>query len=274
MISHDQEFYIGWLPSAPNGISRHIRRAVWVAGILLIILAGVVVLFQRGFDTSTFEFGTPTEVSGVLVLRPVPLLQVYRGQDIQDQPIYQHILLVGAGKHGVRDLLHAFEAKTGKSPEGMELHLKGFLIYYDGKTLLEIEDVSDLKAIGPGEIHQPAVVGSRGMITGEITDPKCLFGVMKPGSGKPHRSCSARCIAGGIPPVLKTLMADGTIQFYLLEGADPDVLASQVIPYAGDEVAICGEISSIGEWKVLRPDPARTIQLVRRGPMEATAICR
>ena len=40
-------------------------------------------------------------------------------------------------------------------------------------------------------------------VKGEIVDPKCFFGVMKPGEGKPHKDCAIRCILGGIPPVLK-----------------------------------------------------------------------
>ena len=49
----------------------------------------------------------------------------------------------------------------------------------------------------------PSVWRSAGVQTlfGEITDPKCYLGAMKPGTGLTHRGCAALCISGGIPPL-------------------------------------------------------------------------
>ena len=57
-------------------------------------------------------------------------------------------------------------------------------------------------------------------IKGEIIDPKCYFGVMKPGEGKPHRDCAIRCILGGISPMLAVKNEKGEANYYLLASSD------------------------------------------------------
>jgi hypothetical protein len=53
-------------------------------------------------------------------------------------------------------------------------------------------------------------------INGEIIDPKCYFGVMKPGKGKPQCDCAIRCILGGITPMLVVKNEQGDANYYLL----------------------------------------------------------
>ena len=45
----------------------------------------------------------------------------------------------------------------------------------------------------------PQVLADNVTLKGEIIDPKCYLGAMKPGGGKTHKACAMRCIAGGIP---------------------------------------------------------------------------
>jgi len=93
-------------------------------------------------------------------------------------------------------------------------------------------------------------------LTGEIVDTKCHFGVMQPGSGKVHRACAARCIAGGIPPGLLVRDADGSIRTVLLAGADGRELHGEVLPYVAEPVRIRGTLVHSAGLLVLRADPS------------------
>ena len=87
--------------------------------------------------------------------------------------------------------------------------------------------------------------------TGEIVDTKCYLGVMNPGEGKVHRSCAARCISGGVTPAL----AVGG-RLLILVGADDHALSSEILPFAGERVAVAGEWIEAGGIEVLRASPA------------------
>lgn len=265
-MQDSQEFYIGWQDEAPAGFAKQVRRFVLTLTLVAAAAAALVVIFQNGFATSTFELGKITELEGVLVKEPAPFLRIYRGRDALGKPVFQHILLVGKGKHGA---LQAME-KMGSGAAGLfgkPVKLKGSLIYHDGRTLLELSaDPADIREVRQEET--PPFPESEslksGIFIGEFTDPKCLFGVMKPGFGKPHRSCAARCIAGGIPPVFKTVSSSGETQYYLLVGAEGEPVNDEILPYVADQAVICGEAKRFGDWLVLYKDSGKDIARIPR----------
>lgn len=269
-----QEFYIGWQPQAPTSFRRRVRGAVFLISLLVVCIGIAGVANQSGFSSSAFEYGQATEITGELITTPAPFVRVFRGEDFRGDSVFQYILLVGAGKHGVNDILLKAERSKGKSLAGSIVHVKGFLIYHDGKTLMEVEEMKDIQDIGKAGSSIILEPHARGTIIGEITDPKCLFGVMKPGYGKPHRSCAARCIAGGIPPVLKVVSTTGDTQYFILDSGKPESIGQEVLPFVGDQVAICGDLIRMGEWMILRKSSGREIQLVTEGPMDPVSGCR
>jgi hypothetical protein len=275
MNNKTDSFYIGWQPEAPDSFTGMIR--LFILGTLTVatLVCVLIVLNQQGFATSTFEFGEPTEIVGVMTKSPAPFVQIFRGKDLGGESHFQHILLVAPGKHGVRELLQSREAELGHSLEGKMVSVKGYLIYHDGKTLMEVEEMDDVTEQGT-PTTSPGLPSRQGQATliGEITDPKCLFGVMKPGSNKPHRSCAARCIAGGIPPVLKTVSADGYVSYYILTGEDGKSINTEVLPYVGDQVILCGEIRKMGEWAILYKESAKKIALLSDDAVADLAMCR
>ncbi len=275
MKTEGSEFYIGWQPEAPDGISRRVRHFILTVCIIVPVVGALLVLNQVGFADSSFEYGQPTALSGALVKTPAPFLQVFRGKDLNGKPVYQNILLVSPGKHGVGEQLAAFEQKMGRSLEGTIVKLKGNLIYHDGKTLMEVEDCLEMLADnkGVGLENPPKLLGG-GAFIGEITDPKCLFGAMKPGYGKPHRSCAARCIAGGIPPVLKTLSTNGKVRYYLLAGEDGGALNEEVLPFVGDQVVVCGSVKKMGDWLVIFKDAGKPLGLAPEGLELGVPMCK
>ncbi len=76
-----------------------------------------------------------------------------------------------------------------------------------------------------------------------------------PGSGKSHRSCAARCIASGAPPLLWVRDAGGRDLYLLLLGADGRTLGAEILPYVAESVAITGEVLRYDGLLVLRAEP-------------------
>ena len=89
---------------------------------------------------------------------------------------------------------------------------------------------------------------------GEIVDPKCYFGVMKPGYGKIHRSCAALCIAGGIPPVLVSSESNSVSDYFLLTDVKGNPIHKDILPYIGQPSIMSGMAEKLGDWHIIRID--------------------
>ncbi len=245
------EFYIGYNPKAPPGIGKHVKRVVILLGVLVLLLAWVLASQQRGFAGSTYEYAEETTISGFLSDYPVPSIHYYQNVKLDQMPVLQTIPLVKFGKIGGQEL-----AKLWKQNLGTWVSVKGHLIYYDGKALLEVNDPQSMQpAVRPAgigewsEISPANVQYEQTKFVGEIVDAKCYFGVMKPGFGKPHRSCAIRCISGGIPAVLKVRDKLDRVNYHLMimkEGTAKD-LAARI----GETVEVNGFLQQSGDWSVL-----------------------
>jgi hypothetical protein len=271
----NDEFYIGYLPEAPGSFAKTVRRFIVFVFVLAGVVAFVLVNNQKGFRNSTFELGQLTEVQGILSSDPVPMLKVPAGTGVDGQPNYKSFMLIGFGKFGAEATLTAMEASTGETLEGKLLTLEGTLIYYNGKTLLELTNSeAALKKVddAPQLISQQKNLGTQSF-RGEIADPKCFFGVMKPGEGKPHRSCAIRCISGGIPPVFKTSTADGLEQYFILTGLNGEKINQAVLNQVGKAVEVSGKVEQIDDWLVLRIDPEKNIQATHPELLGSIQMC-
>lgn len=263
-----EEFYIGWQAEAPPTFAKMVRRFVVGLCALVPAVAILIAIFQNGFSNGTFEFGKTTELEGIFYEKPFPFLAVENGKDAAGNPVFQKILLVGKGKFGFQKV-----EGGGLRVEGQKIKVSGFLIYSDGKTALEVESIENQE---PTTNNQQLTTNNQQLgeatLRGEITDPKCLFGVMNPGQGKPHRDCAVRCIAGGIPPVLKVANAEGETEYYLLADPNGEPLNNRILEYIGDGVQLCGRLEQDGDWLVLYADPA-TIRRVNKGALNAGVMC-
>ena len=269
------EFYIGYLPKASNSYKKKIRLFIGVLMIAIPALAYILVGNQNGFPTSTFELGKLTTLEGVLTTEPVPMLKILHGRDHQGAPVYQSVLLIGFGKFGAENAIEAMEKAEGKTLEGYRVKLEGTLIYHDGKTLLELtKDAAALKEVG--EIarsqFQNEIIGQH-TFEGEIMDSKCFFGVMKPGEGKPHRSCAIRCISGGNPPVLRTTSEQGQTQYFIVLGDVGEPINRQILPYVGMPVELKGNVIRYDDWYVLRTDMDNDIRKLGFMLSSGTPLC-
>lgn len=249
------EFYIGWMAAAPDGFAKHVRRVVVALVILVIAVAILLGLRQRKFSTASFEFGQLTEVKGVFQQFPVPSLKVISKQDVSGHTSFITMPLVGYGKFGADGVIAELEKEKNMLLAGKEITLKGTLLYSDGKTLLQIDkndnplvrvNSIDTKINVP-EIKELGTV----RLTGEVLDPKCYFGVMKPGHGKPHRDCAIRCIAGGMSPVFWVRNERGEAHYYLLLDENGKKLNEELKDHIAEPVSLEARAVQYDDWIIL-----------------------
>jgi hypothetical protein len=232
----NDDFYVGYQPRAPRGLGLFVRGAAVGVG-LLAALIGLVLLYGQGpFDRGTFAYLDYRSYSGVLRLGPYPRIDGY--------------WLVGPGKHG------ADAADLGG--EGAQLRMKGALIENGADRMLEVLPGSIER--GPAGAVTADVELGRAILTGEIVDTKCYFGVMKPGRGKVHRACAARCLSGGIPAGLLVRDAEGTARVVMLAGRDGRAVSREAARLAGDRVTVAGALVRSGDSLILKSEPREYVR--------------
>ncbi len=252
----DEEFYIGWQPAAPKGFAAWIKKYLFVLLPVIIILGVLLALSQKKFGAGNFEFGTLTEVKGIYFNKPVANIKVVNGKDIWGNENFITVPLIGYGKHGADGTIADIEKEKNISPDGKEVTLKGTLLYNDGKLLMQI-DANDTPFVKIDTVNIPPDLFTEqknlGMLDlkGEIVDPKCFFGVMKPGEGKPHKDCAVRCILGGIPPVLKVTGENGNQNYYLIVGPNGEKMNEAVQDFVACPVELHAKAVQYGDWVVL-----------------------
>jgi hypothetical protein len=252
---NNAEFYIGWMPKAPASFAKQIKRGLLILFAAALLISAVLASFQKKFSTANFEFGKLTEVKGIYNSAPVPMIKVITGKDIWGNTSYLTIPLVGYGKQGAATAIMQLEKEKNISFNNKKLTLKGTLLYSDGKTLLQInKDDNPVimvgKDAGPSLLLTQKDLGVQ-KIKGEIIDPKCYFGVMKPGEGKVHRDCAIRCILGGIPPVLKVMNEKGEKNYYLLVGPNGEKMNEAVQDYVAEPVEVQARAVQQDDWVIL-----------------------
>lgn len=248
----DDDFYVGYLPTAPRSVAMFVTASVLC---ILAISFGVGFLMaslQAPFDPGSFEFGKPQKVEGALYEHPYPVL-VRPHLSGEDSPAPPVLLLTGAGKHGA-----AFEPSEG--PEGRAVRVDGSLVLCEDRMLLSLENRNGNLVVARSTGDEPG--GRRTMerlrsvsLTGEIVDSKCYLGVMKPGRGKTHRGCAARCLSGGIPPLLLIETDAGERASYLLLDERGEPLPRELLlEWVGQPVAIDGTLARQDDALLLLAD--------------------
>lgn len=252
---NNSDFYIGWQAQAPASITRHIKRVIGLLFAFMIVIGLLLARNQKKFSTANFEFGSLTEVTGFYFNKPVPSIKAENGTDRFGNKTYVTIPLVGFGKFGAEGVMDMLEKEQGTSLNQKELTLKGTLLYNDGKLLMQI-DANDKPLISTGKMADIASIPVQKEIgtiklRGEIVDPKCFFGVMKPGEGKVHKDCAIRCILGGIPPVVRVQNEKGEANYYLLVGPHGEKMNEAVKELVAEPVEIEARAVQQGDWIIL-----------------------
>ena len=250
-----KEFYIGWMPQAPDTYSKHVKKVVITLVFLVTIVATVLSLQQRKFSTSSFEFGQLTQITGIYQSFPVPAIRVASRGDRFGHKTYLTIPLVGYGKFGAEGVIGQLEKQHTTRLDGQRVTIAGTLLYSDGKTFLQI-DGHDKPLLSLGKVDEdntPHTIKELGtmVLTGEILDPKCYFGVMKPGQGKPHRDCAIRCIAGGISPVFLVKDGRGATAYYLILDENGNKMNNVLKDHVAEPVSLRAKAVQYDDWIIL-----------------------
>jgi len=248
------EFYIGWMANAPKSFAKFIKKYLVALLPVVIALAGLLALSK--FAAGNFEFGQLTELKGIYFNSPVPCIKVINGKDIWGNVSYMTIPLIGYGKHGADGIITDIEKEKNISLNQKEVTLKGTLLYNDGKTLMQIDKNDNplikisTAVISPEFLPKKKDLGIQTM-KGEIVDPKCFFGVMKPGEGKPHKDCAIRCILGGMPPVLVVRNEKDEANYYLIVGANGEKMNEAVKDFVAEPVSVEAKLVQYDDWIVM-----------------------
>ncbi len=239
----NDEFYIGYLPSAPPGLARRAKRVV----LTLIFLGASSVVWlaasQAARPAGTFEFGTVRTFEGVLIERPIPMLRVSPPEGLEGEA--SPLVLVGFGKGGLPEF--------ARGHHGAQVRFRGTLVIQGANAMIELNDPESFEVITPAAAGDPTgeILSLNVTVTGELVDTKCYFGVMRPATGKVHRACAVRCLSGGVPPGLLVRDDIGGSAVFLLAGTDGAPLDYDV-EWAALAVTARGALELHGELPVLR----------------------
>ena len=248
------EFYVGYLP-AP---SRTVRFQRIVVPVLLLAcgVAGIIAIRNhKSPGTGTWNLEEVIEIEGVVDTQPYAMIRVAATEPSQP---FQTILLVSEGKFGARDRAAPYR--------GQAVRIRGTILSREGRRLVELISADDaimpLSDAALANLKRPiAGVIESVTLKGEIIDPKCYFGAMKPGEGKAHKECATLCISGGIPPMFLTRNSAGDAQFYLLADQNGNAVGNGILPYVADAVQIPGTVERLGDILVFKIDPQQIQRL-------------
>lgn len=240
-----KRIYVGYLP-APREHRDTIHLVFPILLVLLGIIASLAALAQRSPGNAVWHEGTQSW-TGTILADPQPMLIVSEptGPSV--------ILLVAEGKHGIRDRVTPFDRTLAI--------IRGTLLERDGRRMIEVASAPESMAsmttnpdTSPRVIPTPRSLGSI-TVTGEVIDPKCFLGAMKPGEGKAHRACAILCIEGGIPPMLLARDAAGTPTYYLLTDAQGHAATIDTVrDFVGMPTTITGTLEQLADLHVLRTE--------------------
>ncbi|BDD04722.1 hypothetical protein [Aureibacter tunicatorum] len=243
MKKENEEFFIGWNGKLGSSTKKVLKRTLGLFAITWLVFVMIFTLATTKAINSEFELYNRIYISGVFHSSPAPMLKV------KNSGLFENILLVGFGKHGFEKLNSEISEEFG-GLEGKHMSLYGNLIYYNGKTVFQVLDHNP-QDVYKDQYFKPINAELLGETTleGEIIDPKCYFGVMKPGRGRIHRSCAVRCLSGGIPPVFLIRTEIGNEQYYLLHLEQMKL--EDFIPLVGKQIQLKGMVEQYEDWLVL-----------------------
>jgi hypothetical protein len=116
-----------------------------------------------------------------------------------------------------------------------------------------------IEVAGNAPAPPPAVEHESVILRGEIIDPKCFLGAMKPGDGKTHKACATLCLEGGIPPMFVERTGASSIRYHLLVGPDGTALTGEalaaILPFVADDVVLSGTRYRRGDLDFLEIQP-------------------
>ncbi|MFT6337229.1 MAG: hypothetical protein ACI86M_003064 [Saprospiraceae bacterium] len=259
-MKKNDEFYVSYIDGSLGAKTKRTLKRFAISVVAFIAIGALVFSFaQNPFKNSSFELTSSTKITGTYHESPYPMLRV----DLAGNE-FKNILLLGFGKSSANPFLERLKSEV-KDLNGKTISIEGNLIFYNGKTLIQITNNEKVTLESETIKSLPNKEQISTMtLEGEIIDPKCYFGVMKPGRGKIHRSCAVRCISGGIPPVLVTTDDNNISKYYLLTDLKGEPINKDILPYIGKPSKIKGVVEKMEDWYVMKIDVSDIIELNKK----------
>lgn len=245
-MSAEAEFYVGYF-NMPRRLAGFMRAVVPGLAAIAVALGAFTARSQNDPGSGLWHEDV-AELIGQIEESPYPLVRVPLNDGAQS---IETILLVSEGKRGAREQTVGLSGKT--------VRVRGTILERDGRRLLELADENSIRPV-TGSVHMVLAVPKitdLGHVTlrGEIVDPKCYCGAMKPGEGKTHKECATLCIAGGIPPVFVTIDPTGNHRYYLLTNPAGMPLDERILPFVADAVEVSGDLEQRDDLTLFKVDP-------------------
>ncbi len=252
-MNKKEDFYIGWQDEMAESNRQFLKKRLIPLFLFIPIVVFLLVYFQKPFKAHQFQLGKISTVIGTYYHQPFPVLVADEGSLPDD--LSKDILLVGYGKFGAEGTMETIQKAHGNL-HGKKISLLGTLIFGDGKTLMELTkgDESLIEVVDKTERPAPLPSALKPiLVKGEILDPKCYFGVMKPGEGKIHKSCAIRCISGGIPPVFRHASSqDGkAYEYFLMVDEQGNRINKDILTHVAEPISIQAKATEFLSWKIL-----------------------
>ncbi len=247
-------FFVGYLP-ADTKTKSFLRRVVVGVGTAVVTIGSLLGAAQSPLGRGSFEYGTTSELEGLLRTAPVPLLWTSLPSSLDSAPDEAQaglrvVPLVGRGKHGIPPEVAALA--------GRSVRLAGSWIRRSGIEMLEVARAEPIDAVPVAEA--PGLPLGRQRVFGEVVDAKCFLGVMKPGEGKAHRDCAVRCISGGSPAALVARTPAGETFVLLLVTTDGRLLGPELLDRVAEPVAVDGEVVRLGNLALLVTEASAVVR--------------
>ncbi|MBE8163098.1 MAG: hypothetical protein HAW63_03840 [Bdellovibrionaceae bacterium] len=238
-MNKEQTFFVGYL-ALPKKYSRFLKLFLPFLFVALLVLSYVLSSYKnapnkgKGWDPTG---KTAITVKAWLLTKPYVLAR------FKHQSKVYTAILTAMDKRGIKNRVKGLHNQWVK--------LTGIMTHYEGRFVFNILDGKEaivaLKT--KPTISKTIFKKSFGLKTlqGEVIDPKCYVGAMKPGLGKTHKACATLCIKGGIPPAL--LVQDQLFKerFYLLLDENGQAVLESILPFVGDQVQLQGEVQRWGD---------------------------
>ena len=248
------EFFIGWEPT-PKTCSRFLLPVVAALLLLTGVAAATVAYLQCDPGPGRWDADDVRTFDGILSARPYAMLRV-PGDKPGEAP--RTVLLVEEGKFGA---LPRVEGLAQGRANGAAVRVTGTILHRDGRWMLELAEgekgmrrltAEEEAKLPPLGWPAPEVIAEHVALKGEIIDPKCYLGAMKPGGGKTHKACAMLCVSGGVPPMLVTRDAAANETFYLLVTEEGGPANERVLDFVGDAVEVAGRLERHGDLPLLQ----------------------
>ncbi len=276
------QFFIGWAKNSKN-LFRVSRLSAIFALLFIAFISVILSSSQQKFSPIKIDYSNVKKIEGWLSNKPVPSLRILDAKDAYGNPVFKTILLVDAFKFGadavVKKVLNGDSVKYVRLTGYLSSNIIGCsdsskdcveicsqcIIGTTNNPVMEIENGQYSFETIQAPFASRSNVISIGMQTlrGEIIDPKCYFGAMNPGQGKPHLSCAVRCISGGIMPVLK-YVANSEKKYAVLVGLKGEKINNELLNFIGVPIQITGKLSTIGNWGVLYIDERNSVRIINK----------